>query len=147
MALLLRLALVFVAGLALLLAVMSFLRPRPKDADDDQEDGEGEEDSEHAAAPWPGATDGFVPSSPGETVLFEYHKLQLELVRTRSHRRPHQTPIEHGRKFAGRHSGLDLAFEKLHRLVYKTLYAGRTAAPDDIDEARRSCRRIRRHLT
>jgi hypothetical protein len=79
-------------------------------------------------------------------VLLEYHRLQHELVRTRNHRRPHQTPIEHGLRFAGRDARLDAAFLELHRLVYGALYGERESSEAETLAARRSSRRIRREL-
>lgn len=139
-----RLAVCMGLGVAVLLVLMVYLRPRPRPANS-EEDETAPGVSPGGALPLDGAHE-FVPTNTSEAVLKEYQVLQQDLERTRNHRRAPETPLEHGQRFAGRSTALDAAFAALHKLVYFVLYGGRSAQGGDLDAARKSCRRIRRHL-
>jgi len=143
---LVRSLLVLLGSGAVLLAVVAYLRPRRREEKDNDED-EVAESVEPLGLTDDDPLSGWRPANDGEAVLCEYHRMQVDLSRTRSHRRPHQTPIEHGGRFRGRDEKLDGAFARLHRILYATLYGRRRASSDDARNTRRECRTIRRHLT
>jgi len=145
LALLLRLAVVLLAGGAALLAVFALLRPKKKN----DKKAAAEEESDEVLDPLGDprlATADWTPANPSEQVVWEYQQLQADLSRTRNHRRPHQTPLEHGRRYAGWSEDLDRSFGVLHRLLYLVLYGQRAPSKDQVDDVRQSGRRIRKHL-
>jgi len=142
---LVRTVLAVLGAAAALLAVIAYLRPRRKHDETETLDADGVGApatlGDAADPPWLRA-----PVDEREAVLFEYQRLQADLARTRSHRLAHQTPVEHGQRFRGRDAELEGAFGLLHRILYAVLYGRRRARDADVDEARKQCRVIRRHL-
>jgi hypothetical protein len=141
-----RAVLVCLGGGALILAVIAYLRPRRKKEEDEDEN----DDKEKGVQPLGLHDDPLIdwqPADEREAVLHEYHRMQVDLARTRSHRRAHQTPLEHGARFKGREEELDRAFGLLHRILYAILYGRGRASSGDVADARRQCRTIRKHLT
>ncbi|MCZ6796168.1 MAG: transglutaminaseTgpA domain-containing protein [Planctomycetota bacterium] len=142
----LRTALVFLAILCAGLVLVTYLRPRDSGTEEEEEEEEEEtDDSDRFGLP---VLDGtpWEPSTARERLIHEYQLLQLQLSLSRNHRLPHQTPLEHGRRFRGRNRDLEESFRKLHQLVYHTLYGEQEADDVDVDQARKQCRRIRRIL-
>jgi hypothetical protein len=144
----LRVGLTTAGVIVLALLVLSFLKPaRAEEEEEDDEDSEGTVADELA---WeqllPGSTDGLDPSKPRDRVLIEYVRLQEALERTRSHRLPHQTPLEHGHRISGSNRDLERTFLKLHRVLYRALYRGGRISPGDIVDVTESCETIRRRL-
>jgi hypothetical protein len=128
--------------------VLTFLKPRSADEKEGEEEANREEE-EHAASIWgehSGAWDGFDSGDPSDQVYREYLRLQQALERTRNHRRPQQTPMEHGRKASRGDPALEAAFLSLHRVLYRSVYGNVPATAADAEEVARQCRRIRRLL-
>ena len=141
-----RVVLVILGGGAALLAAFAFLRPRKKD-DENAEAEEVEEDVPDPLGLDATPSRSWVPKDDREAVLAEYHRMQVDLARTRSHRQPHQTPVEHGRRYRGQSEELDGAFGLLHRILYLVLYGRRKPSGGDVVDVQKQCRTIRRHLT
>jgi transglutaminase-like putative cysteine protease len=141
----LRAALVLAGGVVLSLVVFTFLRPRRKEEDEeaDEEDGTDWIEEGGAAAAEPIFLDD---ADPRDRVLADYLRLQASLERTRSHRRPHQTPVEHGQLMARGRRALEAAFRDLHAILYRLIYGGEAIDERQAAAARKSCRRIRRYL-
>jgi len=141
---LLRAAIALIGAIALGLLVVSFLRPkRAEEAGAPEEEAAPDEDGRETGDVVIANLDERVPA---ERVLIEYVRLQQALERTRSHRRSHQTPLEHGRAVTRGRDEVAEAFQGLHRTLYRILYAGK-----DVDEAEaalavKCCRRLRKLL-
>ncbi|MBN1444358.1 MAG: transglutaminase domain-containing protein [Planctomycetes bacterium] len=129
------------------LVLVSFLRPSPRKRRRRSSDAEEEETGADAEAELAGEEiDSADELSPADALLLEYHRLQRDLVKTRSHRLSHETPREHGRRFKHRAQDLDAALDGLVESVYGTLYGGAPAGEGDLRSARVRCRCVRRHL-
>ena len=142
--LMLRIALVLLAIAAAGLTLYAYFRPRRRELEADEEEAEVELD----ALGDPRVTrPDWRPQTPGEQVLWDYHRLQLDLRRTRRHRRASETPIEHARQHEGVHADLGGAFRRIHRVLYSVLYGRRTPKDAHVRDARESAQIIRRHLS
>ncbi|HVR74010.1 MAG TPA: transglutaminase domain-containing protein [Planctomycetota bacterium] len=132
---------VFLAVLIPLL-VLAYLRPRPDPAAK-----VGPE--EGAQAPAGNTTTDSAPQiqldeqDPRDRVLAEYFRLQDALARTRRHRRPHETPLEHARAMTGGREDVEKAFLDLHRILYRLIYGGESIDGRQADLAARSCRKLK----
>lgn len=145
----LRVTLIVLGAVTLGFLLISFLRPgrRGEEDEEDELDEEGDEEfdlirwlqSEDAGARFPG-------NEPRQRVLREYVRLQAALRKTRSHRRLHQTPLEHGYHFSGGNHQLQRSFTQMHRILYRTVYAREPVSDADADTVTRSCKAIRRAL-
>jgi transglutaminase-like putative cysteine protease len=141
----LRAAIIVAGGAVLAVLAVVLLRPRRKAEDEEQPEEIGDEiDGAGAAA----RADGpfLDETDPRDRVLADYMRLQAGLARTRTQRRPYQTPVEHGRFVTRSRKVLEAAFRELHGVLYHLVYGGGKIEERHADAARRSCRRIRRHL-
>lgn len=141
-ALLLGIAVV-VAGLL----IVGFLRPRREDLEEPQEDEDPARPRGGIPDPLAGLLelpDDFVPSDDRERVLHLYHSLQRDLATRRRHRKPWETPVEHGTRVSARLPALDPEFTALCAIVYRALYARDAVSPEDVATAEAHARRIRR---
>ncbi|MBI4600637.1 MAG: DUF4129 domain-containing protein, partial [Planctomycetes bacterium] len=135
------------AGAALCLLVLVagvVLRPGRRRRGAGDEDGVPAEDLE--ADRLEAALLAVDESTPRGRVVAEYLRLQRALERTRSHRRPHQTPLEHARAVTRRRAEALEPFQGLHRVLYRLVYGGEPVDGEQAEAAARSCRRLRRLL-
>lgn len=141
----LRIAIVLLGGLVLALLVRSFLRPAETETGDGAEEEEG---GPLAAGADGGGSRGIDLDDldPRDRILREYLHLQDILERTRAHRLPHQTPLEHGQRVAGGRQEVIVAFRDLHRVLYAVVYGGGRADEEQAAVTARSCRTIARLL-
>jgi hypothetical protein len=128
--------------------ILTVLRPRgpEEEAGDDEKAGGDEEPGASVCGVPAAALDRFDSDDPRERVFREYLRLQQALELTRNHRRPHQTPMEHGRKVSRGDARLGAAFQSLHRVLYRSVYGNLPATEKDAAEFARQCRKIRRVL-
>ncbi len=140
----LRWSLVGIAIAALLLAVHSFRKARPDDPEiedaPDDEPGDSPLDDLEAAT----SMLDLDRSDPRGAIIASYHELQHDLRLTRSHRRPAQTPREHGRELSGRRSAPIAALDTIVDLLYRSLYGDADINREEAHEFERSCRQVRR---
>ena len=127
--------------------ILAHLRPRA----DKSEKEEGDEDDPLGDGMSVGGREIATPlfdDSARSRVMAAYYNLQLALVKTRSHRQEHQTPVEHrsGLRRVRTSSEVEDAFLSLHRTFYAALYGERSVSADDVRTVERSCRVIRRAL-
>lgn len=141
----LRGALAALGVVVLILVVRAFLRPRRAKEDTEEDDEEEESDVDLVSALLPEGVE-LDERIPRDHVLGEYLRLQAALRRTRTHRRAHQTPLEHARRVSRGDSRLEEAFRALHRILYRIVYGRRPVDEKHAATAERSCRRIRRIL-
>jgi transglutaminase-like putative cysteine protease len=141
----LRVAIILLGGAVLSLLVLMLLRPKRKV--EDGEEGEAALDGiDEIGAVLPANGIFLDEADPRDRVLADYLRLQESLERTRSHRRPHQTPVEHGRLVARRRKGLEAAFRELHGILYRLVYGGGHIEEKHAERATWCCRRIKRYL-
>ena len=138
----LRFAVATAGAVVIVLLVASFLRR--SSTPEDEEEKPIEDAAAEAAAVAAGALSGLDETVPSGRVVAEYIRLQQALERTRSHRLPHQTPLEHARAVAGRRE-VDEAFFDLHRVLYRLLYGGEPIDWRHADAVVKSCK-LRRAL-
>lgn len=139
---LLRAALTLFLAVLIPLLVLAYLRPRP---DPKAEHGPEEGAQASAGDPvWdPAQIVQLNEEDPRDRVLAEYYRLQDALARTRCHRRPHETPLEHARAMTGGREDVEKAFLDLHRILYRLLYGGESIDARQADLAARSCRKLK----
>jgi hypothetical protein len=125
---------------------LSFLprRVRKEDAEDKEED--GAESSRNASSAATLEMAGIAPRTARDRILAEYQGLQTTLRRTRSHRRNHQTPLEHARLVARKSAEAQAAFTEIHRVLYRLVYGGEPVTDEQAQLVASSCRRVRKAL-
>ena len=140
----LRLALAAAGGIVALLVFRAFLRPgREKEEEDASESFDAAlEPFEPIAA----LSAGLDESEPRDRVLAEYLRLQEALARTRKHRRPAETPLEHARAAGRGERRARQPFVDLYRILYRLVYGSEPIDESDASSARESCRKLKRLL-
>jgi len=140
----LRLALAAAGGIVALLVFRAFLRPgRDKDEEDASET---LDDALEPIEPIAAISAGLDESDPRDRVLAEYLRLQEALARTRKHRRPAETPLEHARAAGRGERRARKPFVDLYRILYRLVYGSDTIDENDASSARESCRKLKRLL-
>ncbi|MEM7235179.1 MAG: DUF4129 domain-containing protein, partial [Planctomycetota bacterium] len=139
----LRSALLFLALVSGFLFLVSYFKPKKKTEEEEQEEAE-----ELGPVSNQGITlDVSLDTSRSrDALLLEYHQLQADLKRTRNHRRPPQTPVEHGDEHEGHTENLDDALQSLSETLYDSLYGEKEPSDSELEQARRDCREIRSQL-
>jgi transglutaminase-like putative cysteine protease len=140
----LRVALGAIGALVVLLVSITLLRKPADEEARPEESDPSDATAEPALIETVDALDFLDVRDPGQRVIREYHRLQAALEPTRNQRRPHQTPIEHGRSIQPRSQEVDEAFRSLHAVLYRALYGDGTIREADADAAVRCSRMLRR---
>ena len=140
----LRVVVYALASVACGLFIVAQFRSRKRDEDEESDEDDDAIDDDPFSALEESVS--LATGTPRDRLLVTYHDLHVDLARARNHRRSHETPVEHGDRFAGQREDLDRSLETLHESVYRTLYGEQTPDEDDLGRAVDDCRRIRRHL-
>ena len=140
----LRIALAAAGGILALLVIRAFLRPEGEKGE--EEDAEALDDALETAEPLSGLPSNLDESVPRDRVLAEYLRLQEALSRTRKHRRPAQTPLEHARAAGKGETRSRKPFIELYRILYRLVYGSEAIEDSDASSARESCRKLKRLL-
>jgi transglutaminase-like putative cysteine protease len=142
---LLRALLVTFGALVSVFLVLAFLRPRKPSEEKKGEAELGPEGESGDLEPLTAYLE-LEEGSPRDRIIAEYARLQESLKLTRSHRRLHQTPLEHARAVTRGREELEDAFLQLHRVLYRAVYANDPVDDHHLAAFVRSCRRVRRIL-
>ncbi|MBI4586341.1 MAG: hypothetical protein HY717_20215 [Planctomycetes bacterium] len=140
----------FLAAASILVALLlyrTFRRPaQPPPGSPEDVDPDGEGDAGDPLEP-DLLAEGFSsdPADLRHALIAGYHRLQRDLRRTRSHRLPHQTPLEHARQFS-RDPEIYQAWLPVIRLLYRALYGIGEIARGDVETFEKNCNKIRRYL-
>ena len=149
-----RAILALIAGSLLAFVLLQTLRPARAAEQKEVDEGEGGEEDRGIPDPlagWAPLPADFEPSTPDERVIVAYHRLQGALAERRRHRRPEETPVEHGdrqtqRVAPERGTTVEEDFRKLCGVVYAALYAHGTVTEEQARRAEEVCRRLRGEL-
>ncbi len=141
-----RASLIVLAILLIGLVTLFHLRPPKKKPGEDEEEEDEEEDLDRIGGLTTLEAEPIFTSDPRGRILTAYYQLQRILELTRSHRRPHQTPIEHARRVVRSRPELEKDFLQVHRVFYRMFYGEQEPTESDADAVERGCRRLRRAL-
>ena len=140
----LRMVLAAAGGIVALLVFRAFLRPgREKDEEEAPDDGD---EALETIEPIAAISADLDESEPRDRVLAEYLRLQEALARTRKHRRPAETPLEHARAAGRGERRARKPFLELYRILYRLVYGSDAIDENDASSARESCRKLKRLL-